>query len=172
MKVVEAETKLLPMGRITGAYGVRGWVRVASDTEPSTNILDYGPWQLRIGDEWVSYAVVEGRPHGQGLVVKLEGLDDRSAAAALAGAEIAVRRDALPAPDAREFYWADLVGADVVTREGAVLGQVDRVMATGANDVLVVTGERERLIPFVEDQVVVEVDLTAMRITVDWDPDF
>ncbi len=170
--MVKADTQLVTMGRITGAYGVRGWVRVASDTEPSTNILDYRPWRVRVGGDWVTHTPVEGRPHGQGLVVKLEGLNDRDAAAGLSGAEIAVSRNALPSPGTREFYWADLVGAEVVTREGAALGKVDHVMATGANDVLVVMGEWERLIPFVEDQVVVEVDLGAKRITVDWDPEF
>lgn len=160
------------MGRITGAYGVRGWVRVSSQTEPSTNILDYRPWRVRVGDEWAIYRVVEGRHHRQELVVKLQGLDDREAAAALAGAEIAVSRSALPGPGDRELYWVDLVGAEVVTRQGAVLGTVDHLMATGANDVLVVTGERERLIPFVADRVVIAVDLTANRITVDWDPEF
>lgn len=170
--LVTADTELVPMGRITGAYGTRGWVRVASDTEPSANILAYGPWQVRVGPDWVTYSVVEGRPHGRGLVVKLEGLNDRDAAAALNGAEIAVNRSALPSPGGNEVYWADLVGATVVTREGVVLGQVDHVMPTGANDVLVVMGERERLIPFVDDRVVVEVDLAAKRITVDWDPEF
>lgn len=160
------------MGRITGAYGVRGWVRVASDTEPSTNILDYGPWWVRVGGDWVPHTVVEGRRHRRGLVVKLEGLNDREAAAGLSGAEISVSRSAMPRPGAQEFYWADLVGAEVVTRKGVTLGTVDHLMATGANDVLVVLGERERLIPFVEDQVVLEVDLAAKRISVDWDPEY
>ncbi|HSS66003.1 MAG TPA: ribosome maturation factor RimM [Gammaproteobacteria bacterium] len=170
--VVKAESELVPVGRITGAYGVRGWVRVASDTEPSTNILGYHPWRVRIRGDWVTHTVVEGRPHGHGLVVKLEGLNDRDAAAGLAGADIAVSRSALPGLDGRDLYWADLLGAEVVTREGVALGRVDHVMATGANDVLVVMGERERLIPFVDGQVVMEVDLAARRITVDWDPEF
>jgi 16S rRNA processing protein RimM len=170
--VVEADSELVPVGRITGAYGVRGWVRVASDTIPPTNILDYRPWRVRVGEDWVTHHVVEGRPHGQGLVVKLDHLNDRDAAAGLAGAEIAVCRSALPGAVGQEFYWADLVGADVVTREGVDLGRVDHMMATGANDVMVVMGERERLIPFLEDQVVTEVDLAAKRITVDWDPEF
>ncbi|MDH3314208.1 MAG: ribosome maturation factor RimM [Gammaproteobacteria bacterium] len=170
--MVEADIALVRLGRITGVYGVRGWVRVSSDTEPASNILDYRPWRVRIGEEWVTHTAVEGRPHGKGLVVKLEGLDDRDAAAALSGADIAVSRSALPNLGERDYYWVDLVGADVVTREGTGLGQVSQVMATGANDVLVVVGERERLIPFLEGQVVLEVDLAANRITVDWDPEF
>lgn len=169
--MLKGDSELVTMGRITGAFGVRGWVRVASNTEPLTNILDYRPWRLRVGGEWVTHTVVEGRTHGQGLVVKLDGFNDREAAAGLSGAEIAVSRSAMPGPGAREFYWADLVGAEVVTRGGVALGKVDHLMATGANDVLVVLGERERLIPFIEGQVVLEVDLDAKRITVDWDPD-
>lgn len=170
--MIRSDTDLVRIGRIDGAFGVRGWIRVTSDTEPASNILDYRPWLVRVGDEWVIYVAVEGRPHLRGLVVRLEGLDDRDAAAALAGADIAVARSALPPLSRREFYWVDLVGAEVVTRDGASLGHVDHLMATGANDVLVVAGERERLIPFVEDQVVLEVDLEAKRITVDWDPEF
>jgi 16S rRNA processing protein RimM len=104
--------------------------------------------------------------------VKLEEVNDRDAAAGLAGAEIAVSRSALPSLGGRELYWVDLVGAEVVTREGVSLGRLDHMMATGANDVMVVKGERERLIPFLEDQVVTDVDLAAQRITVDWDPQF
>ncbi len=170
--MVKADTELVAIGRITGVYGVRGWVRVASDTEPSTRILDYGPWQLRVGNEWLSYEVLEGRAQGRSLVVKLKGLDDRDAAGHLAGARIAVRRSALPELDPGDYYWADLEGVEVVTRDGRALGLVDHVMATGGNDVLVVVGERERLIPFIENQVVLEVDLEAGRITVDWDPEF
>ena len=170
--VVKADTELVAVGRITGAYGVRGWVRVASDTEPSTRILDYGPWQLRVGNEWIGFEVLEGRPQGRGLVVKLKGLDDRDAAAHLTGAQIAVIRSALPDLDPGNYYWADLEGAEVVGRDGRSLGRVDHIMATGGNDVLVVVGERERLIPFIENQVVLQVDLEARRITVDWDPEF
>lgn len=170
--VVKADTELVAMGRITGAYGVRGWVRVASDTQPSTRILDYSPWRLRLGNEWLSYQVLEGRPQGRGLVVRLKGVDDRDAAAHLTGAQIAVRRSALPDLDPGDYYWADLEGAEVVARDGRALGRVDHVMATGGNDVLVVVGERERLIPFIENQVVLQVDLEARRITVDWDPEF
>ena len=170
--MVKADSRQVSLGRITGVYGVRGWVRVSSDTEPPARILEYRCWQLNVGGRWRDYTAVEGRPHHRGLVVKLDGVNDRDAAAMLTGAEIAVARSELPELAPQEYYWVDLVGAEVVTRDGVPLGRVDHVMATGANDVLVVAGERERMIPFVHDQVVIEVDLEAKRITVDWDPAF
>lgn len=160
------------LGRITGAWGVRGWVRVASDTEPAEGILAYRSWRIvRAGDS-TEWRVESGRRHQGGLVVKLEGVDDRDAALALIGAEVAVQRAQLAPPGEHEYYWVDLLGAEVTTKEGRALGRVDRLLATGANDVLVVRGDRERLIPFIQDQVVLAVDLEAGRITVDWDPDF
>jgi len=160
------------MGRVSGVYGVRGWLKVRSDCEPAERLLDYSPWQLESAAGWRSYAVEEGRAHGQGLVVKLAGVADRDQARALGGADIAVLRSQLPALEADEYYWNDLVGLGVVTVEGEALGRVTGLMATGANDVLVVSGDRERLIPFIPDQVVVEVDAQSRRIEVDWDPDF
>ena len=111
--------------------------------------------------------------HGKGLVVGLRDYTDRDQARSLIGLEIAVPRAELPAPEEGEYYWADLVGLKVETTEGQILGTVDHLIETGANDVLVVHGEdRERLIPFVADQVIRRVDLAAGLIQVDWDPDF
>lgn len=158
------------IGRVAGVYGVRGWVKVFSETEPMENILAYSPWLL--GDDGVPQAVAEGKRHGKGLIVRLKGCDDRDRAAALVGMQIAVRRDQLPPPNADEIYWADLEGLTVETLDGAALGQVDRLFATPANDVLVVRGERERLIPFLWDSVVKDVDFDRGTMRVDWDPDF
>ena len=117
-------------------------------------------------------SVAEFRPHGKGLAARLVGLDDRDEAAALMGADIAVWRDELGEPEPGQYYWADLVGLEVRHAEGQSFGKVEGLMATGANDVLVVKGERERLIPFIQGQVIKGVDLGAGIITVDWDPDF
>lgn len=160
--------KLLTVGYIAGAYGVRGWVKVVSDTEPRENILRYSPWY--VGPEHRAIPVQTGRVHGKGVIAKLLGHDTRDHAQALAGAEIAVRRDQLDPIPPGEFYWADLIGLTVTTEEGQTLGQVTRLMATGANDVLVVVGERERLVPFIDD-VVLLVDLENGRMVVSWDPD-
>ena len=160
------------VGRVSGVYGVRGWVRVRSDCEPQEQILAYSPWQLDTRGGWQSRAVEAGRPHGSGLVAKLAGIDDREQAKALVGADIAVERGQLPALAEDEYYWNDLVGLRVITREGRELGRVTGLMQTGANDVLVVDGERERLIPFIRGQVILRVDTESGRMEVDWDPDF
>jgi 16S rRNA processing protein RimM len=160
--------KTVPLGRIAGVYGVRGWVKIFSETSPIENIFGYSPWLIE-GDE---YRVDSWRRHGKGLVAQLQGLDDRDLARTLTGKTIAIRREQLPPPSADEFYWIDLQGLRVETREGVSLGQVSHLIETGANDVLVVAGDRERLLPFVWGQCVLEIDFSAGRMLVDWDPDF
>ncbi|MCF7983546.1 MAG: ribosome maturation factor RimM [Thiohalocapsa sp.] len=162
------ESRLIVLGRISGLYGVRGWVRIFSDTDPRENILRYSPWLL----DGTPYEVAEGKRHGKGLVARVRGFEDRDQAAGLIGKNIAVRRDQLPPPRADEFYWADLEGLAVVTTEGTDMGRVSHLFETGANDVLVVAGDRERLIPFVWGDVVKDVDFAQALIRVDWDPDF
>lgn len=159
------------LGRVSGLFGVRGWVKVFSHTSPRSNILEHETWYLvRAGDR-EKVRLKAGRSHGKGIVAQLEGFDDRDRAAELLGADIAVPRDWLPEAAEGEFYWADLEGLRVQTLEGEELGKVDHLFETGSNDVMVVKGERERLIPFI-DQVISEVDLDGGFITVDWDPDF
>jgi len=161
---------MLVLGRISGVHGVRGWVKVFSETDPRDNILTYSPWYL--GASQTACKVATGRLQGKGLVARIEGCEDRDQAADLVGQEIAVRRDQLPPPRADEFYWADLEGLNVETLDGTLLGRVDRLFSTAANDVLVVKAERERLLPFVWGQVVKEVDFELGRMRVDWDPEF
>ncbi|ROR29825.1 ribosome maturation factor RimM [Inmirania thermothiophila] len=169
----EAEgERLVVLGRVSGLYGVRGWVRVYSYTEPREGILRYDPWYLGHGGRWRRMDLVGGRRHGKGVVAALAGVADRDAAAALMGAQIAVRRSQLPPPAEGEYYWADLIGLEVRTVEGTPLGKVADLMETGANDVLVVRGERERLIPFLPGQVVRRVDVAGGLLEVDWDPGF
>lgn len=164
---------LVILGEIAGLYGVRGWVKVHSQTDPRENILTYSPWQLTCRDAQThTRNVLSGQRHGKGLIAQLAGCDDRDQAAALIGATIAVPRAQLPPPAADEVYWADLEGVQVVTIDGVALGQVVRLFETGANDVLVVKGERERLIPLVWDSVIQQLDLDSGVMRVDWDPDF
>lgn len=168
----KAEEEYIVMGRISGLFGVRGWVKVFSHTQPRENIVRYSPWYLRIGGEWQECEIVEGQAHGKGVVVQLAQCPDREAAAALIGTDIAVRREQLPRARKGDYYWADLVGCRVMTVDGVDLGVVDHLLETGANDVLVIDGERERLVPFIHGQVIKAVDIEAKSITVDWDPDF
>lgn len=160
------------MGHVVGAFGVRGWLKVLSGAEPAEALLDYSPWLLLRDGEWKSYKVLDGGVHGKGLVAHLEGVDDRDQAELLRGAEIAVERARLEPLDEGEYYWADLIGLRVVTTQGVELGRIERLMETGANDVLVVRGERERLIPYLRPDVVTAVDLATGTLQVDWDPEF
>ena len=160
------------VGRVSGIYGVQGWVRVYSHTAPRLGILAYSPWYLGHGADWQRYEVAEGRSQGKGIIARLGGITDRDQARALMGRHIAVARDQLPALAEDEHYWVDLIGLEVVTVEGRVLGTVAGLMETGANDVLVVKGERERLVPYLPGTVVRRVDRVDGRITVDWDADF
>lgn len=161
------------LGRLAGPFGVRGWIRLQSDTEPREGILGYSPWYLEQNGRWEPCEVETGRRHGSDVVVKLAGVDDRDQAAALRDRRIAVRRAQLGSQLAPgEYYWIDLEGLTVFNRDGVELGVVERLFDTGANDVLVVRGERERLVPYISGQVVLEVDLTAGRMLVDWDPEF
>lgn len=144
-----------------------------SFTQPRENILQYSPWLLRKNDQSCEINVIGGQRHGNSVIAELEGVADRDAAVALMGSEILIRRQQLPKPKADEYYWADLIGLAVRTESGVALGKVDHLLETGANDVLVVMdGETERLIPFLQKQTVLNIDLDSGEMIVDWDPDF
>ncbi|BDU20651.1 ribosome maturation factor RimM [Dyella sp. GSA-30] len=162
------------VGRIVGLYGVQGWLKIESWTEPRIRIFDYQPWLLTAapGVE-TEVKGVKGRPQGKGLIAFMPDVTDRDQAAALIGSDIYVAREQLPPPGKDEYYWVDLEGLEVVTTEGVALGRVTHLFATGANDVVVVRdGERERLVPFVQGSYVRSVDLSGGRMVVDWDPEF
>ncbi len=143
-----------------------------SHTSPLANILGYASWYLNINDGWLEYLLETGRVHGKGIVAKLGGVDDRDLAASLVQIDIAVPRDQLPDTKDGDYYWADLEGLAVKTIDGFELGRLDRLFETGSNDVMVVEGDRSRLIPYIYGDVVKSVDLAAGEITVDWDPEF
>ncbi len=167
------ETTFVTLGRVSGLYGVRGWVKIHSDTDPRENIVGYAPWYVDRGRGWEQVELDGGRPHGKTVVAKLAGCDDRDQAAEWIGATIAVRRDQLSNRLAEgEFYWADLQGLTVATTGGVALGQIDHLFETGANDVMVIKGDRECWVPYLWQQVVKDVDLENRRMVVDWDPEF
>lgn len=159
------------MGRIVGLFGVRGWVKVFSYTDPREAILSYEGWLLGRKGDWKPAEVAEGQRHGKSVIAHFVGVDDRDRAAALVGSEIAVLRDALPETAEGQYYWLDLIGLRVMHRDGTDLGEVQSMLQTGANDVMVVQGEQERLIPFVKNEVVISVDMVERIINVDWEWD-
>lgn len=161
------------LGRVSGVFGVRGEIKIESWTEPRLAIFRYQPWTLARGASLSPLDGVRGRNHGQGSVVaSVPGIDDRDRAQELVGSEISVPRSALPPPKAGEYYWVDLEGMSVQTVDGIALGTVSHLFDTGANHVLVVQGDRERLIPFAQPQYVTDVDFDTRRMVVDWDPEF
>ncbi|MGB1221030.1 MAG: ribosome maturation factor RimM [Alcanivoracaceae bacterium] len=174
-----ADADALTVGKISAVYGVKGWVKVYSWTQPIENILQYQPWHLKGANGWEPVDVTGKRLHGKGIVVQLAGVTDRDQARdRFVGREIAVPRSALPALDDGDYYWRDLMGLRVRLDDGRDIGKVVRMLETGANDVLVVRGDRhsiddrERLIPWVPDVYVTAVDAAGGWLTVAWDPDF
>ena len=160
------------LGRIAGVYGLRGWVKVYAETRDRTDILEFERWYLRRPDGWQAIKVIEGRAQSKGIIAQLEGVVHCDQARLLVGTEIAVRRSDLPPAEPGTYYWDDLVGLKVVNLEGIEFGAVSHLFETGgANDVMVVQGERERLIPYTKDAVK-KVDLKARVLHVDWDADF
>ena len=167
---------MVVMGRIVAPYGVLGWLKVLPDTETLDSLFDYPTWWVGKDDQWREMQVQDAKIHNDVLVVKLEGIDDRDAAFACKGKQVAVPRESLPEPEENEYYWSDLIGVAVKNKQGEDFGHVIDVLETGANDVLVVNtgkerGNVERLLPFI-DQVVLEVDVNAKTMLVDWDADF
>ena len=160
------------MGRVAAPFGVKGWVKITPFTESPAALARYRRLWVERQGEWREVAVEEAAVHGASVVARLAGCDDRDAAVELRGAELAVPRDALPAAAPGEFYWADLVGLDVVNTAGEPLGTVQGLFSTGAHDVMRVgEGKGERLLPFVAT-VVRKVDLATRRIEVDWGLDW
>ena len=173
MNVPDARQRMIAVGRLHGAFGVRGEVKLESFTEPQRAIAKYQPWTLR--DARGIERACEGvrvREGGKGLIATMPGIEDKDAADALRGTEVLVPRSALPPPAEGEFYWVDLEGLRVVNVEGTDFGIVSHLFSTGANDVLVAQGERERMIPFVQPDYIRSVDFEAGVVTVDWDADF
>jgi len=162
----------ISVGKISGVFGVKGWVKVFSFTDPRENILTYSPWLLQKGDQIKTVNVVDGQLQGKTIVAQLVGIDDRDQAAGLMGWDIFITPDQLPKAAKGEYYWSELIGLQVETIDGVQLGVVDSLLETGANDVIVIQGERERCIPFLQGRTIVKVDLDAGKIIVDWDPDF
>lgn len=160
------------VGRVGAPHGVRGWSQLWSFTDPPEGLLRHPRLEAQRGGQRLMLDIADSRLQGERVLVRFAGADDRDAAAKLTGFELSVPRATLEPPPPGSWYWHDLIGLAVVTVDGTPLGQVDHLIETGVNDVLVVRGERERLIPFAQPQIVKKVDLDAGRIEVDWDAEY
>lgn len=178
---MSAKSNLVNVGRITAVFGIKGWVKVHSYTEPQENLFEYHPWFLKTAHGVKQVEIDDARPHGDAFVAHIVGVDDRNLAMEYTAVDIAIERDQLADLDEGEYYWDQLQGLSVYTQfngERQRLGLVSKLFETGANDVLVVQGDaqsidqRERLVPYVPGQFVLSVDLEAGEILVDWDPEF
>jgi 16S rRNA processing protein RimM len=163
---------LLEIGKISGVFGIKGWVKVHSYTDPREGIVEYSPWHISQNGQWREIAVLDGKAQGKTVIARLDGVDDCDQAMLLMGARIAIHPDQLESLTEDEYYWRDLIGLKVINTEGVDLGIVEQMMETGANDVMLVKGDRERLVPFTQGHAVLKVDLSAGEITVEWDADF
>lgn len=162
----------IELGRISGIFGLKGWVKVFSHTRPMEQILDYNPWLLTRNHESKPYRLLKGKRQGKTVIAYLDSIETPEAATLLGGMRISIQRVQLPKPTDNEYYWADLVGLSVQTINHVVLGKIETLIETGSNDVLVVQGDRERLIPFIQGQVIKQVDLQTGIVVVDWDLEF
>lgn len=177
---------MITLGQIVGAHGILGWVKIKSFTRPEQNIFAYPQWWLSQPQQpdaklTQSYAiqpyvvkVEKSRQQSHGWVAKLQGCDDRTAAEALRGKQILLPKSELPALAAQEYYWSDLIGLEVQNTQGVLLGRIEQLLETGANDVLVVVNAAKQrvLIPYVLNHTILAVDLPSVIMTVDWDADF
>jgi len=166
-----ASDRIVILGKIAGTFGVKGWIKVRSYTEPVENILGYETWQVGREGQWQLATVEEARVTDKGVLAKLEGMESPEEARLKVGLDIGVWRSEMPPPDPGEYYLSDLEGIDAVSASGEPLGKVDHFRTTPGGTVLVVRGEQEHWIPFVKDRIV-KVELDARRIVLDWSADW
>jgi 16S rRNA processing protein RimM len=160
------------IGRIGSSYGVHGWLKVNSFTDPPGNILQYLPWQIHLNKSWMELPIVESQIQSNRILIKFAECSTPEQAKLYANAKIAVWRNQLADLSNSEYYWADLEGLTVINTKGITLGIVDHLMSTGANDVLVVKGTKEYVIPFIPGAYIIEVNLREQQIIADWDEEF
>lgn len=171
----------IQIGQLRSAYGLNGWLWVYSNTEPMSNMFDYLPWWLETKTGWQMVTVKRWKPHGKGLVVALKGVQGRTSAEQLVGANIWIAKSQLPKAGVDEYYWSDLKGLTVIglgeDDQEVILGRIHEMFETGANDVMLVhatadsVDTQERMIPWHTD-VIQHVDLDAGRIYVNWGVDY
>lgn len=166
----KSNTDYITVGKIGSSYGVRGWLKIQSFTEPGASILDYAPWYIsNKRDQWEILNIEDARLQNNDVLAKLVGINTPEKAKLLTGKEIAITREQLPTLKENEYYWSDLIGLTVINKQGEVYGTVSYIMPTGSNDVLIVKGDKEHAIPYLIGDVILKVDLANKEIHVDWE---
>ena len=167
----QENNKKLLVGKINGFFGLQGWVKVFSYTNPRTNILNYSPWSIKVDGNFQSIDITSGREQSKTIVAHIKGVDNREDSQKFIGQDIYINKEQLPELTQGEYYWHELIGFDVINKDEERLGTVDYFVETGANDVLVVKGKKEYWIPYIEP-FLVSIDSKNNKILVDWDKDF
>lgn len=174
-------SNLIDVGKVSSPHGIKGWVKIHSQTEPATNLFTYQPWYLKTKHGVKPTELLEWRAQGKGFVARIKGIEDRTQAEMLCPVSIAIEKSLLPELEEGNYYWHQLQDCRVVSTYNGIeadLGLVKKILPTGANDVLVVLGDEnsidqsERLVPYVLGQFVTSIDLEQKIIAVDWDPEF
>ena len=164
---------MLHVGKVSGVFGIKGWVKIFSFTDHREDILKYSPWLLKKNDATKTVEIIAGQLQSKSVVAQLKGVTDRNEAEALVGWDILIDYAKLPPTEHGEYYWSDLIGLQVENNEGVLLGVIESLLETGANDVIIVQDtERQHAIPFIQPQVILEIDLVTRKMRVDWDADF
>lgn len=161
----------LIIGHFGQPYGIKGWIKVHASTDPIDNILQYFPWQIQHQGQWQLITIAEARRQGKLIIARIQDCTTPELAKTYTNDTIAIEREQLPPLPLNEYYWTDLIGLRVVNQDGADFGIVDSLFETGSNDVLVIHGERQRLVPYLP-AVIKHIDLTQRIMTIIWDADF
>jgi 16S rRNA processing protein RimM len=163
--------RIVVLGKIVGTFGVKGWLKVSSYTEPLDNILDYEVLQIGGPSGWSAIRIEDGRETGKGVIAKFAGIETPEAGRLRIGTELGVWRSELPAPAEGEYYWSDLEGLEALNVDGELLGRIDHFRTTPAGTVVVVKGAKDLWVPFVKERIV-KVDIDAGRVVLDWPLDW
>ncbi len=159
------------VGKINGLFGTQGWVKVFSHTHPRKNILSYQPWHIKINNQWQTLEAKRSREQGKTIIAQIANINDSDQARSLIGINIYIDKSQLPKLPKEQHYWEDLIGLNVINQENIALGRVSSLVDTGANHVLVVNGEKEHWVPYIEP-FLIQIDIDNGQILVDWDEDF
>jgi 16S rRNA processing protein RimM len=169
--MTDTKAKTITVGKVGSSFGVHGWLKIHTYTEFGPTILEYQPWLIqRPNGQIEPLALEDSKRHGDNILIKVKGIDSPEAAKLLTNQLILIYRDQLPILDENDYYWSDLIGLTVINQAGITLGKVIYLMETGANDVLVVKGEREHAIPYLPGNTIKHIDLNKKEMQVDWEP--
>lgn len=164
------QSKQITVGRIGAPFGVQGWVKIDSYTQPKEAIFGYLPWNINIEGKDRMYHMINHRTQGKRFVVQLADCHDCDQAKQYTNKNINIYRHQLPELPPNEYYWTDLEGLDVIDQHGTKLGKIDYLQTTGSNDIMVIEGKKRHLLPYLPE-VVIAVDLEQGVMKVNWDED-